>query len=68
MSYAYIQGREAEALAYFEKLLNQPLDPKERAQLEKLIGELRQKVKTDRETPAREHALQNSPALNLQAC
>jgi hypothetical protein len=67
MSYAYIQGQEAEALSYFERLLKQPLDPKERAQLEKLVEELRSKVKSDEKT-SRQFAMQNSPSLNLQAC
>jgi hypothetical protein len=68
MSYAYIQGQEADALSFFEKLLNQPLEPKERAQLEKLVAELRRKVESDSEKPSRQHAMQNAPALNLQAC
>lgn len=68
MSYAYIQGKEAEALSFFEKLLNQPLNPDERVQLEKLIEELRQKVRSDSKKSGRQHALQNAAILNLQTC
>lgn len=66
MSYAYIQGQEAEALSFFERLLNQPLEPKDRIQLERLVSELRRKVRLDSEKPTRQHAIQNAPALNLQ--
>jgi hypothetical protein len=66
MSYAYIQGREAEALAFFEKMLSHPLQPDERAQLQELIEELRRKV-TQANRAALEPALQNATA-NLQTC
>ena len=66
MSYAYIQGREAEALAFFEKMLSQPLQPDERAQLQELIEELRRKV-TEANRTALESALQNA-TVNLQTC
>lgn len=66
MSYAYIQGQEAEALAFFEKLLSQALDPKERAELEELVEELRRKVTAKEEQTAMARGLQ-SIALNLQA-
>lgn len=68
MSYAYIQGKEAEALSYFETLLNQPLDPDDRVQLEELVRELRQKVQATTHADIRRPALQNAPALNLQTC
>ena len=66
MSYAYIQGREAEALAFFEKLLNQALEPKERAELERLVEELREKVTSEEQQAAMSRALQNVAAHNLQ--
>lgn len=68
MSYAYVQGREAEALAFFEKLLNQALDSNERAELEKLVAELREKVTPTEEQAAVARALQNVAAHNLQNC
>ena len=68
MSYAYIQGREAEALAFFEKMLNQALNPNERAELEQLVDELRQKVTSKEGQAAMTHGLQNVVAHNLQTC
>jgi aminoglycoside/choline kinase family phosphotransferase len=69
MSYAYIQGQEVEALAYFERLLNQPLDPEARAQLQKLVDELRDKVESSASKKiGRQFAMQNAPSLNLQSC
>jgi hypothetical protein len=68
MSYAYIQGREAEALAFFQTMLNQALDPNERAQLEKLVDELRQKVTSKEEQAGIARGLQNVAAHNLQTC
>lgn len=68
MSYAYIQGKEAEAVSYFETLLKQPLDPRDRAELEALVRELRQKVQAGVDVADRQVALQNAPALNLQTC
>lgn len=41
MSFAYIQGREAEALAFFEKRLQVSRDQSERDQLTKVVEELR---------------------------
>jgi hypothetical protein len=45
MSFAYIEGQEAEALSYYEKRLQAALDPKERSQLEALVFKLRAQVK-----------------------
>ncbi|HWY39533.1 MAG TPA: hypothetical protein VNX27_01940 [Chthoniobacterales bacterium] len=47
MSFAYIQGQEAEALAYFERLLNQPLPESDREQLKRLVEQLRRKVESE---------------------
>lgn len=68
MSYAYIQGQEREALVYFQRLLNQPLSPVDRAQLERLVQDLREKVQTDDDERAAdaEPALHNARPLNLQ--
>lgn len=66
MSYAYVQGREAEALAFFERLLNQPLTPAERDELEKLVEELRGKVGSQERQAAIRRARQNVAAHNLQ--
>ena len=64
MSYAYFQGDEAESLSYFEKMLSQPLNPQDRAQLEELVKELRRKVSEAHQVDLR-GALQNFPAANL---
>ena len=66
MSYAYVQGREAEALAFFERLLSQPLKPNDRAELEKLVEELRNKVGSEEHRSALTRVLQNVAAFNLQ--
>ena len=68
MSFAYIQGQEAEALAYFERLLNQPLPASDRQHLERLVLQLRQKVEAQaQQEKTVELALHNAVAgLNLQ--
>jgi hypothetical protein len=68
MSYAYIQGHEAEALVFFQKLLSQALKPEERAELEKFVEDLRQKVTSKEEQTAGERRLQSVGAHNLQTC
>ncbi len=45
MSFAYIQGQEAEALVYFEKRLQTSRDPEEREQLETIVRRLRMEVR-----------------------
>jgi hypothetical protein len=41
MSYAYIEGQEAAALDFFEKRLQQTIDPEERRELSALVAKLR---------------------------
>jgi hypothetical protein len=41
MSFAYIEGEEAQALSYYEKRLMASRDPNERSQLETLVRNLR---------------------------
>jgi hypothetical protein len=45
MSFAYIEGQEAQALAFFEKLLEQCADVEKRKDLEIFVEKLRAKVK-----------------------
>jgi hypothetical protein len=45
LSFAYIKGQEAEALAYYEKRLQTTYDPDERKQLHELVENLRAEVK-----------------------
>lgn len=45
LSFAYIEGQEAEALAYYEQRLRTTSDPTERKQLKSLVEILRQEVK-----------------------
>jgi hypothetical protein len=68
MSYAYIQGQEAEALVFFQKLLSQALEPQERAALEELVEDLRQKVTSKDGQTAMGRRLQSVGAHNLQTC
>lgn len=44
MSFAYIQGREEEALSYFEKRLQISRDQEEIDRLKQIISELRNKL------------------------
>ncbi|MDE3067605.1 MAG: hypothetical protein KGJ60_08645 [Verrucomicrobiota bacterium] len=68
MSYAYLQGHEAQALAFFEKLLEVERNPAEREKLERVIGELRKTIAERKsDSPNLESSLQNLPA-NLAVC
>jgi hypothetical protein len=49
MSFAYVQGREAEALAFFEDKLSAATDPSERKQLEEIVSKLRELVGKDKQ-------------------
>ena len=51
MNYAYVQGQEAQALAYFKKLLEIEPDPKARAALGELVAKL-QKIVDQNQSPA----------------
>jgi hypothetical protein len=52
MSFAYIEGQEAEALSYYEQRLLTTADPDERKQLEILVKTLRAVVeKADQRLP-----------------
>jgi hypothetical protein len=44
MSFAYIQGQEAEALDYFDKRLQITSSPEEREQLKEIVRKLRAEV------------------------
>ena len=44
LSFAYIQGQEGEALAYYEQRLQITLDSNEKKQLEEFVKMLREKV------------------------
>jgi hypothetical protein len=69
MSYAYMQGQEEQALAYFKGLLEKESSKEERANLEKLIALLERDIK---QTRAREKksvtlTVQNLPSNCLMA-
>ncbi len=68
MSFAYIEGQEAQALAFFEKQLDQCADPVLRKELEIFVEKLRAKIKKsdqpDNPQPAKEgFSLNNSMVL-----
>ena len=44
MSFAYYQGQESEALAYFKKMLETQPDPDTRKQLQELVDKLQKIV------------------------
>jgi RNA polymerase-binding transcription factor DksA len=50
MSFAYIEGQEAQALASFEKQLEQCTDSNQRKELEAFIAKLRAKIKEANQT------------------
>jgi hypothetical protein len=50
MNYAYIQGQEAQALAYYKKLLEVEPDVKVRAALGELVAKL-QKIVDEKQSP-----------------
>lgn len=45
MSFAYIEGQEAEALAYYEERLKTTRDPQEQKQLAETVENLRREAK-----------------------
>ena len=52
MNFAYIQGQEAEALAYYEKRLQQTRDEREQEELKAVIEHLKKAVaKTGERVP-----------------
>ena len=63
MSYAYIQGQEAQALAYYKKLLEIEPDAKSRAALTELVAKL-QKIIDERhqEPPSSNEIIHNAVA------
>jgi hypothetical protein len=48
MSYGYVQGEEAQALAYYKKLLEVTSEPEERAKLEEIVKFLESIVPKER--------------------
>ena len=44
MSFAYIEGQETEALAYYEERLKTTRDPQEKQMLEEVVTNLRREV------------------------
>lgn len=52
MSFAYVQGRELEALAYFEAKLSSTTDLEERKQLQEAVCKLREVVKKNEQALA----------------
>lgn len=68
MSYAYIQGQEEQALAYFEMLLEGEHSPDERKILEKLVEHLKKEIARRQARPVREDQLvQNLPSSLVAA-
>jgi hypothetical protein len=66
MSFAYIEGQEAQALAFFEKQLERCTDANERKELEIFLEKLREKIKqAGQSTPPapKESFSLGSPAL-----
>jgi hypothetical protein len=57
MSFGYVQGQEAQALAYYKKFIETQADPKIRQELEKFIAELQRIVGEKQQQP---------PAENIQ--
>jgi hypothetical protein len=63
MSYAYIQGQEAQALAYYKKLLEIEPDAKARAALTELVAKLQKIVNENQPPPtSSQEVVQNAVA------
>jgi Holliday junction resolvasome RuvABC endonuclease subunit len=64
MSYAYIQGQEAQALAYYKKLLETEPDAKARTALVELVAKLQKIVDENQPAlpPSSEQVIQNAVA------
>ena len=65
MGYAYIKGQEASALDFFEKRLQQTVDPEERRELTVLVERLRRELDRRNEpvvSPAEQNGLSNAVA------
>jgi len=65
MGYAYIKGQEASALDFFEKRLQQTVDPEERRELAVLVERLRRELDRPNEpvvSPAEQNGLSNAVA------
>jgi hypothetical protein len=64
MNYAYFQGQEAQALAYYKKLLETEPDVKARNELAALVAKLQKIVDEKQPSPptASEQAIQNAVA------
>ena len=64
MSYAYIQGQEAQALAYYKRLLEIEPDAKARAALTELVAKLQRTVDKNQSppSPSSEQVVQNAVA------
>lgn len=71
MVYAYVEGHEAEALAYFERLLSTIDDPAERENLLALIARLKRIIQERGDTEVEEtssitfHSSIGSPVNSL---
>jgi len=61
MSFAYIQGREVEALAFFESKLSVTTDASDRKDLEALIRKLREDIKNTKQANIEAITFANSP-------
>lgn len=53
MSYAYVQGQEAQALAYYKKLLEITSDPEQRGKLQEIVKFLEEIVPKQSASPER---------------
>ena len=63
MSYAYIQGQEEQALAYFKMLLETERDPSEREALARLAEQLEKEIANKQSSPQQKGQLvQNLPS------
>ncbi len=60
MSFARVQARELDALAFFENKLSLTTDSSKRKQLEKMVRKLREDVQKAKEIPP-EVAISNTP-------
>lgn len=60
MNYAYFQGQEAQALAYYKKLLEVEPDPQARLQIADLVAKLQKIIEEKQSSLSKAETIQNA--------
>jgi hypothetical protein len=66
MAYGYVKGAEEAAVAYYEALIAQTVDPQERGKIKAIMDDLREAIRTkERPQPEWTHGNETSSAANF---